>query len=245
MKDFFSEEELREAAKKVRDAKLSTIPETVDVPIISPEFKKNISYLYKKEKRVRFISMAKKCVAAAVLIIVLGTTALLTMSSEARAAVTSWIKNLSKMYTFFSFEGEKGLEIPVYEPSWIPENYKYSKTEEIMADISIDEDGKPAEKVLNRRLTYVYIDDSTKELTLRYGVMKEGNSIKVQMDDAEYETEQMNINGAYSEIYISQDEQVSSAMIWFDEENQVYFLLIGHLSPEEMVRIAESVSVVE
>ena len=246
MKDFFLEEELCAAAKKVRDAKLSTIPESLDDPLVSEEFEKNIRYLYKKEKRIRFWYITKKCVAAVVLVIVIGASALLIVSGEARAAVTSWFKDMSKMYTFFSFEGDRELELPVYKPLRIPENYTYKNTEEVIVDVSgIDENGRPMGKILNRKLIYVCTDDDTKELTLRYGMMQEENSVYLRMDDAEYETKNVYINGAYGELYRSKDTQVSSVLVWFDEDKQMYFLLIAYMSPEEMIEIAESVCIVE
>lgn len=98
---FFSEDALREAAAKVRDAKLSTIPKELPPHEFSQEFEKEMHILLKKEKRKQSFARAMRCAMAAVFALVIGVSVFLGINAEARAAVWSWTKEILKNDSIF------------------------------------------------------------------------------------------------------------------------------------------------
>ncbi len=235
---FFSEDALREAAAKVRDVKLSTIPKELPPHEFSHEFEKEMNILSKKEKRKRSFYTGMKCAMAAVFALVVGVSVFLGINAEARASVWSWTKEILKNYSIFMFKEENTKQLSDYKLTYIPKGYEFIGYESMGLM-------EPEAMVLRRTAVYKKADEPEKELLLYFGGMNQGMSFVLETDDAEYEISEIQVHGCEGQLYISQDPNVSSAIVWLDEKEQVYFCLIGFFDAEELLHIAEGVILVE
>ena len=119
--EYFTDGELQEAARKVRQAMLESLPEEDKVPHhFSPAFQEKMGPLLKKAQRMERTRTWKRRTAAAVLVFLLGTGAWLAGDSGARAAVLSWVREVyenSVLYRFFN-QGAGSDSLPALRPSY-------------------------------------------------------------------------------------------------------------------------------
>ncbi len=66
---------------------------------------------------------------------------------------------------------------------------------------------------------------------------------KLFTDDAN--TEPVMVHGVEGEFYLSQDNAESNSLVWFDGENNILFSISGFIDKETMIKMAESVEIIE
>lgn len=165
-------------------------------------------------------------VAIVFLIISIGFSGVMVVSTPARAAVIRWIMEWYETHIVYRFTGENyNVEMPKYEISDLPEDYIEYEREE-----SAD---------------YCFVSYINKEkesmIFLSYMRMEQGNATGIIIDDVSIES--VTINGSAGELYIPQDPiQMESTIIWIDSDRNLQFTIDGILSKEELIHIAESVS---
>lgn len=126
----------------------------------------------------------------------------------------------------FLFHGGDAAEtdLSCWRPTWLPEGYE---------EISTDDDG-PYQKV-------VYANDADEKIEWVYALPYEGLSISIDNEHSDYS--EIEINGCSAQLYVSNTEGWPSFLIWMNEEETVFFMLQGEAPPEDLIRMAESISV--
>ncbi len=226
----FSENELKLAAAQVRGAMLSSLPEPQDCTgQFSDEFERKIQNLRQQHAKKESARQVRSRIAAALLVILIGASVLMTVSPQARANVRAWIKKTSGTQTEYWFQGDKGGVLPEYELTWIPEGFE-----------------KIREEPFRNTQTWVYQrgDDETDAFIFTYRPAEKDSYLILDTLGFEYEMEIVSIHGNYGELYISQDETRSHGVIWLDEENNVAFTLTAFLDPQDILHIADGIKLV-
>lgn len=226
----FSENELKLAAAQVRGAMLSSLPEPQDCTgQFSEEFERKIQNLRQQHAKKESTRQVRSRIAAALLVILIGVSLLMTVSPQARANVRAWIKKTFGTQTEYWFQGDKGGVLPEYELTWIPEGFE-----------------KIREEPLRKSLTLVYQrgDDETDAFFVDYSLAEKDSYLIWDPLVFEYEMEIVSIQGNYGELYISEEETRGHCLIFLDEENDVVFTISAFLDPQDILHIADGIKLV-
>lgn len=226
----FSENELKLAAAQVRGAMLSSLPEPQDCTgQFSEEFERKIQNLRQQHAKKESTRQVRSRIAAALLVILIGVSLLMTVSPQARANVRAWIKKTFGTQTEYWFQGDKGGVLPEYELTWIPEGFE-----------------KIREEPLRKSLTLVYQrgDDETDAFVVDYSLAEKDSYLIWDPLVFEYEMEIVSIQGNYGELYISEEETRGHCLIFLDEENDVVFTISAFLDPQDILHIADGIKLV-
>ncbi len=222
------EEKLQIAAKEAAEAILQSLPAKKDIAYTpSSSFVRRMKKLIFRTKHPILYQSARG--AACLLALVLsGSVLLFGISSDVRAAVLGWFKQLKGDTHFeYDFEGDNAVDMSGvrYEPGWVPEGFELVVQE-------VDDNGG----------MYVYSNGSEYVTQLLYIIASNSGDAKMLMDgnDPNYECEYIQIKDYDAELYISKSDEHTDALIWIDE-NSTLFYFTGKLSKEEMVKVAENV----
>lgn len=128
-----TDEELRRAAAAAEERLMASLPEPEDCDFEPSErFRRRMKGVFQRvEHPVLF--WAKRSAAYFLLALLVGSGALLTFSTEARAAFFGWIKNSYDTYFIYEYSGDppEVQEGVKYYPTWIPEGYWEAMRDEI------------------------------------------------------------------------------------------------------------------
>lgn len=225
MNESFTEDQLRQAAAQVRDAMLASLPPEEDCRHrFSPAFLRRMRPLLRRQRHpVLYRAMGRA--AALFLAVLLGGGAFLTASPQARAALFQWTRQVYESSVLYRFDGEsKNQTLPVYQLTWIPEGYT--------------EFAPPKHNTTHDE---VYCNQDDQLLTFTYGLMQEGTALYiVDTDNAVSKT--INRAGIAYEVYTSTDPALPNAVSWLDEEDGIFFAISGFLSEDDILHIADGVS---
>ena len=231
--EYFTDGELQEAARKVRQAMLESLPEEDKVPHhFSPAFQEKMGPLLKKAQRMERTRTWKRRTAAAVLVFLLGTGAWLAGDSGARAAVLSWVREVyenSVLYRFFN-QGAGLDSLPALRPSWLPEGYQ--KADEITEDTA-------------QLVVYQHPDQHSPSIIFDYCLMSADIQTELLWPESEYESISMQVGSCPAQFYRAQDDSMTNNLVWFDEDGGLMFTLSASLDLDVMLHIAESVNLEE
>ncbi|WP_312265468.1 DUF4367 domain-containing protein [Oscillibacter sp.] len=224
MKQILTDELLQEAARKVQNAMLNSLPvNDSELPEPSKAFEEKMLHLMwrmkRREQHRKFLQYA----AAWVLAALVGLSGWLTFDSDAQASVSKWIREFSEnkvFYRFFATEDRSQISVD-YVPQWIPDGYMMERIET----------GYATKVILysNGEKQIIFIcniaDSGTEEL-----IMGENFQIK-----------EVRIGDSFGDFYEEASAEESNGLTWIDEEAGVVFSITGYLDEETMVQIAESV----
>lgn len=224
MKQILTDELLQEAARKVRNAMLNSLPEDdAELPEPSPAFEKKTERLMqqfkKREQRRKFL----QCAAACFLAILAGLSGWLALDTDARASVSKWIREFSEntvYYRFFASEDPSKISTD-YSPQWIPEGYK---TEQIQSGYS------------TKAISY---SNGEKQIVFICSIADSGTQKQVMGE--EFRLEEVQIGDCSGDFYGEASAEEPNGLIWTDEESGVVFSIVGFLDKETMIQIAESI----
>lgn len=226
----FSENELKLAAAQVRGAMLSSLPEPQNCTgQFSEEFERKIQNLRQQHAKKESARQVRRRIAAALLVILIGASVLMTVSPQARANVRAWIKKTFGTQTEYWFQGDKGGVLPEYELTWIPEGFEKVREESISK---------------SRVVLYQRGDDETDAFAVDYSLAQEDSYLILDTLGFEYEMEIVSVQGNYGELYISQEETRGHCLIFLDEENDVVFTISAFLDPQDILHIADGIKLV-
>lgn len=220
-----SDERLREAARKVEESMLASLPEPEECEAtFSPEFERKMEKLiHRTDHPVRHRIM--KAVACFLLVVLLGGGSVLTFSVEARAAFVTWVKEVYEtqfIYRFFQTGQENSANI-VYRPTWVPSDYRIT-----------------SESVSDGPSTIEYRNDSDNLIIFTYIRNTSSSVFQIERDGAE-NYKQVSVNGVIAELYLDQDEGDTNVLIWMDEGSGIVFRILAPLGDDELIKMAESV----
>ena len=219
-----SDERLREAARKVEESMLASLPEPEECEAtFSPEFERKMKKLIRRTDhpiRHRII----KAVACFLLVVLVGGGSVLTFSVEARAAFIGWMRETYESWFVYRYVGadNKSTEGTLFYPTWLPDGY-YEKT-------STDSDN---------RVRIVYENSEGDILTFFCTRNKDSVNLYFEQDKTDMET--VLIGNIYADLYLDKRENESNTLIWDDAENGLFFWISAHCGREELIMIAESV----
>ncbi len=171
---------------------------------------------------------ALRTAAMLALVCALSLAALLTASPSARAALKRWFVEYRERDVVYMYAGDpiEG-ELPRYTLSEIPDGYVLEDTFETPNNIL-------------HSYRCVTGTQERKYLYFEYLHMQEGAAMSILGTEATVVA--VSVNGHTGTLYLFHDpDQVSSNLIWFDEENDLQFMLSGFLTQDELLKLAQSV----
>ena len=189
-----------------------------------------INYKGNQKKNSVFF-WVKRSVAVASAILIIGFGMLMAVSTEARAAVWGWVREFAGgvHYKYF-FEGdavgttEEAGTIKYY-PGWLPEGTEYVTT--------IEESGGEIHIYTNENDALIRFSYSTDTKSATY------------IDGVGYTQKSITVNGCPGTIYLAPSEEQTNSIIWTDDSIPVIFFFAADCSEEDLIKVAESVKLVE
>lgn len=171
-------------------------------------------------------------VAVILLVISIAFGGLMATSSSVRAAVTRWVVEWYETHIVYRYTGEAITEaMPRYEIAELPEGYVEVEDERIEKE---------------NYVSIVYQDSETgKTLYLDYIYMQQGSAIDLVTEGVEIEP--IKVNGLDGRLLFVVDdwENQQSTVTWVDPDKNIQFSVSAHLSNSDILRMAESVYLVE
>lgn len=227
MRDQLTDEMLTQAAKQVAVSMKASLPVPEECHHeFPPEFERDMKRLIAQTERRRHMRRYLQRVAAACLAVVISLSAWLAVDAEARAAFVQWVKTVyeqSVVYEFFHSGVEQA--DTSYRLGWVPEGYTMEN--EVSGDVITT-------------LIYLSGEDA---IYFTYEQAEDGAQTKLFTDDAN--TEPVMVRGVEGEFYLPQDNAESNSLVWFDGENNILFSISGFIDKETMIKMAESVEIIE
>lgn len=219
-----TDEMLIQAAKRVGEAMLASLPEPEDCQHeFSPEFERNMECLIQKTKRKTRIRRCLRGIAVAALAVVIGLSTWLAVDTEARAAMVEWIRTAyedSIVYKFFH-PGAVG-DDNSYRLGWVPDGYALLQEE-------------------TGELMYIAVYQRESEVIyFTYGLSDEYN--QAEFIPGNSDTEPVSVYGNPGEFYAAKDERETNELVWFDSVQGILFVLSSDLDQETMLKMAESIT---
>lgn len=213
---------LREAAAEAEVCLLANLPE-IQPHEFSTEFERKMKRLISRANHPIRHQVLRY--AAAVLLAVLTLFgAVMAVSPEARAAVFGWVKNTFYAFVEYSSSGTGTQEKSDYCLTFLPDGYE-------LVDV--------IEKT-NKQI-FLYADDSDHGLKFGYSYPPENGAGAIVLFVEGYREYSGFVHGMKADIYISDNENESNAIVWCDEETGALLQVHAFADLETLVELAENV----
>ena len=213
--------------------------ETDDVPAFKPtrHYQRQIAAMLSDplkwaRKRARPIwKSALQKVAMILLVFTLSLGSLMAVSPTVRAAVVRWVTEWYETHVVYRFSGEQITdEMPQYEVTDLPEGYAEIERVEWPSYVSII-----YQNVNDENASWIY---------LQYIYMQQGASGNFGIENADIIP--VTVNGLEGQLYLTKDsEQSDSTITWIDPNENILFAVSAALGADNILHIAESVSLVK
>ena len=166
-------------------------------------------------------------VAAVFLAVFIGFGGAMAISPTVRAAVTQWITEWYETHIVYRYSGEdiQG-EMPQYEIADLPEGYQETSRNISSAAVSI-----------------IYENEDNDLICLNYTFMQEGAANLIVSEG--FQMEDVLINEHEGALFVPDDPQDMSSLTWIDPEENIQFTLNASLPKNDILHIAETVSLVK
>ena len=229
MTDFSEEKILQaiflDAAEKEFEHELSAS----EVVSVSPNFQHQMDAMLenpnawaRRRKRPLWKTVLRR-VAIFVVASSLTLGALMTVSPTVRAAFTNWIVQFYETYVVYHFAKDPVSEaMPQYEITAIPEGYQLEHTL----------DGSD-------HVWFRYLNADGEHLSFRYIRATSNVALEITVENAEISN--ITVNGCPGHLYISSDPEESNAVVWYDEQLNLQFMINGSFDRDNLWAIAESI----
>ena len=176
-----------------------------------------------------FRNLAAACLMAVLVFAALIATDVIAMETGLRWTVRY---REDKVTWLFKDGVELEGDLPNYEPTWLPEDYMWDR-----------EYGGPTR---DKSISYRNLYDEQSWIWLHYMQITDKETYYLSsLDKGTYEKETVEINGLPGELYTYVDDPDSGYLIWIDKHNCTVFLLGFDSGSEDVIRIAESVKLME
>lgn len=227
MKQMITDLDIAKAAKTVGQSMRASLPDPkLCAYEPTPEYVDRILALAEMNCSRQYYSDKKlwtKRVAAIFLAGIIGAGAWLSVDAKARDAFFSWVRHIyenSIIYSFFA--GERLDELPDCSVNWLPNGFEQTM-----------ETGGQASR------TKVYSNGSS-EIYFDWWLVSDTTENAFLSADAEIRD--VRVNEFEGNLLIPEDTEMTSELIWIDNEKGVSFLISAYLDESELIKIAESVS---
>ena len=101
------------------------------------------------------------------------------------------------------------------------------------------------ESISDDQVVIVYRNDEGYLLSFTYTKNRESVSAYVLLDNQETDVQAVLVGGKTADLYLEQQADKASVLVWGDDEKGVFFAISAHCSGEELIKIAESVEAVQ
>lgn len=179
----------------------------------------------KKEKNV--FHVVGRYAAVACILFVLCFGLLMSVNSEARAAVWGWVSEFyaENMYKIF-FDGEAEETVGLkYELGWLPEGTEFVTKYDIPGGES-----------------YIYTDET--ELLINFLYSSDPDSVYYLIANDAVKQE-VTVNGLPGEVFISPSEEETNTIVWSDNSIPIMFSFTAEYDVETLIKVAENIKIVE
>lgn len=180
-----------------------------------------------KTKVQKVVASVRRWAIVASLVILVGFSMLMAVSTEARAAVWGWVSELyqENMYKIF-FDGEAEETVGLkYELGWLPEGTEFVTKYDVMGGES-----------------YIYTDET--ELLINFLYSSDPDSVYYLIANDAVKQE-VTVNGLPGEVFISPSEEETNTIVWSDNSIPIMFSFTAEYDVETLIKVAENVKVVE
>lgn len=213
---------LQEAAGIAENRRLQSIENMPQVEHqFSARFERKMNRLIRQvEHPVRHTFF--RSVAAVLLLVFILFGMVFAISPEVRASVINWVK--STFFEFTQYSANQNTENADFEYylQFIPEGYSEFRTND-------KEEGK----------TFIYIHEDGHLLKFLYA---DGNGAHKLSIITDLHTHiESHVNGNKADIYITDSELESNAIVWTDSESGYLFFIGAKADKDQLIALAESV----
>ena len=183
-------------------------------------------------KRLHRSIWSKVARAAAMILLAfsLSLGALMAASPTIRAAIINWVVEWYDTQIVYRFSGRPAynsfVPLPRYEVTALPEGYRPFKDEIVTPD-SYD---------------IGYVNEDGELFWFGYQRMEQGSMLAIQEDTEGMTADGVTVNGCKGWVYCSQDAEPNNIIVWIDEGQNLEFDISGFFSTDELLHMAESVS---
>lgn len=213
--------------------------ETDDVPAFKPtrHYQRQITAMLsdplkwaRKRARPIWKSVLQK-VAMILLVFSLSLGSLMAVSPTVRAAVVRWVTEWYETHVVYRFSGEQITdEMPQYEVTDLPEGYAEIERVEWPSYVSII-----YQNVNDENASWIY---------LQYIYMQQGASGNFGIENADIIP--VTVNGLEGQLYLNRDaEGADSTITWIIPDENILFAVSAALNTDDILHMAESVSLVK
>ena len=172
-------------------------------------------------------------VAVILLVFSLSLGSLMAASPTVRAAVIRWVTEWYETHITYRYSGEQITdEMPQYEITDLPEGYVEAKGERVEWPSYVS--------IIYRNQS----DDNAQWIYLRYIYMQQGTISNFEIENADVLP--VTVNGLDGQLYLARNpEQSDSTITWIDPDKNILFAVDAALDANDILHIAESVSLVK
>lgn len=199
--------------------------------VTSLHFQHQIDKLLKKSRKWAERNrkpLWKRCVqSVAVFLLVCALTlgTIMVASPTVRATVVEWIIEWYDTHIIYRFSGNPVAEVvPKYEITELPSGYVVP--------------GKVQELIDGRAVTYSNGVGDT--IYFEYVHVESSSALMIKMEGVE--STEVKVNGHVGFLYLSNNLGESNAIVWYDEQEKIQFMIDGFAEQEDLLRMADSVS---
>lgn len=223
MKNQPFDEQLKQAANRVRQTMLTDISDFEEPHQFSAPFQEKLQMLMTEVAQHEQKKRKRRRVIAASLLICMGMSSWLAIDQPARAAAVQWVKTVYENSVLYLFFGESEASPSQYHLTWLPDGYV--ETERLADDTS---------------LLLVYENG---DLPLYFTCRRMEDSTQAQLfSNGNLTCETVQIQNLPGDFYVSSDPNETNELIWIDKDSGLLFSLSAYLSKSDMLKTAESVS---
>lgn len=174
---------------------------------------------------------ALKRVAVILLVISLTFGSLMVVSPTARATFIRWVTEWYETHVTYRYAGDDMVgDLPEYTITELPEGYVENQEERIATQIQV---------------SILYQSDTDYPITLHYIYLQQGAASQFVLDNTD-DVVIDNVNGYEAYIFVAADqENDSNAITWIDTQSNIQFTIQAQMSADDLLHMAESVSLVE
>lgn len=221
-------EMLREAATRTYERYVSGLLSDYDPEYryeFSLDFEKKIKKLKRRADNHIFYQSMRRIAIFILALLAVGTI-WISVDADARAAFFGWISEITDSYFEYHHEGVIGNtdETVDYRPTWIPTGYSEDSV-----------------RVFDDKTTVRYTNN--KGELLRFCYVNTHTNIDWFFEVSSGHTQACHVGEYMATAFTPADDNTASAITWIDS-NDTAFFLSGFVSVTELIRIAESVSII-
>ena len=213
--------------------------ETDDVPAFKPtrHYQRQIAAMLsdplkwaQKRARPLWKNVAQKATVI-LLVFSLSLGSLMAVSPTVRAAVVRWVTEWYESHVVYRHLGAPIIgKIPQYTITDLPDGYVEDSEQNISEDDFV--------------CKVYYNEESDRSIYLDYAYMQQGTAWTYVTEDAENIA--VTVNGLEGEMFLTDDwENARNTITWFDPQTNIQFSLNANVSQDDILHIAESVSLLK